>query len=108
MQVLGEDGVLEGVVGAFEGRVCAGVQVVEEGGEFDADFEGVGHGEGFVVVRVLGLYSSGVMGQVIGLAHVGTVGTCNELEDVHVVIVYRGGSKHGPEWGSWGENKGRE
>lgn len=43
VQVFGEGGVFEGVVGAFQRAVGAGVEVVEEIGEAHADFEGVGH-----------------------------------------------------------------
>lgn len=43
MQVFGEGGVFEGVVGAFEGAGGGGVEVLELGGEAHAYFERVGH-----------------------------------------------------------------
>lgn len=56
VEVFGVGRVAEGVVGGLEGGVGAGVQVVEEGGEAHADFEGVGHG---VLVGILGMVEVG-------------------------------------------------
>jgi len=44
VQVVAVVAVFEGVGGGFQGRGGGGVEVVEEGGESHAHFEGVGHG----------------------------------------------------------------